>query len=302
MLNGQLKSYVEAMAKASSIITEENPDFLVAPMCGSIPFIDVMYLVDRDFDPTIVVYMPASSKIANVNHVIDTWYSNFLNEIVKHPDIFPKVMGIDEVVSGQSVVRCFNAVDKVNQKKRKGIRQSLIERLHSQDLSKSLGAITETDILTDNNFSYELNEMMERIKNGEYKNKEKAVKDSHFFKEILTNCLNTKLKYKTVGIEDSKVDNKCRVYKKLIEDGIVIPVKVLSIITMDNPKYCPVQLEPLESTRKNCVQFSPKVKEVTITPEYMEFLSNIAKMVGRDPSKVHPINLNTILQSSKYLN
>src|SRR3989344_2942523 len=102
----RLTSYVDSMREASSVITRENPDFVVAPMSGSIPFIDAMAIVDRDFDPSKVVYMPASSRIADVSRVIKDWYGNFLGTVVESPKEFRAFLGIDEVVSGSFVVRC----------------------------------------------------------------------------------------------------------------------------------------------------------------------------------------------------
>jgi len=65
----KLASYVDAMKQASELIRGENPDFVVSPMNGSVPFIDSMAIVDSDFDPSKVVYMPASSRIVNVNYI-----------------------------------------------------------------------------------------------------------------------------------------------------------------------------------------------------------------------------------------
>ena len=88
----QIMSYIDAMKEASSLITRENPDYLVVPMLGSIPFIDAMAIVDRDFDPTNVIYMPASSRINNISHVIKEWYGNFLEDVVNSPNHFPTIL------------------------------------------------------------------------------------------------------------------------------------------------------------------------------------------------------------------
>jgi len=120
----QLTSYADAMGKASDIIRGENPDFLVSPMLGSVPFIDAMAIVDEDFDASRVVYMPASSRIDKVNNVIKGWYGNFLDDTVDFPYEMPKVMGIDEVVSGASVIRCLKSIDSAVKKKKAKIRKS----------------------------------------------------------------------------------------------------------------------------------------------------------------------------------
>src|SRR3989338_9557832 len=103
----QIISYIDAMIKASEIIKRENPDYLIAPLMGSVPFVDVMNIVSNDFDNSRVFYLPSSSRIHNVNEVIRSWYFNFLKDKTIFPEFFPKIMGIDEVVSGHSVIRGF---------------------------------------------------------------------------------------------------------------------------------------------------------------------------------------------------
>ena len=70
MKNELLKSYIDAMSESAEIIKKEDPDYLVVPMSGSVPFIDAMAIIDRDFDPSKALYMPASSKIEDVGKII----------------------------------------------------------------------------------------------------------------------------------------------------------------------------------------------------------------------------------------
>lgn len=301
-MNKILESYIEGITQAGNIIKQENPDYLIAPMCGSIPFIDALNLVDDDFDSSMVVYMPASSKIDNVNQVIQRWYYNFLNKNVDPNYNFPKIMGIDEVVSGQSVIRCFKSIDVATQRKRNDIKESLIRRLQSKDTNESTNVLDEIDILTDNVYSSELTEFRENILNRIYKNdKLKTKEDLKFVTNILRDCLSDKLVYKSIGIEDSKRENRVNKYENLKKEGRIIPISIKSIITMDKPEYCPAQFYPTERSNENFLKFSPIVKEIIITQKYMEFLTNIAKVVGKNPIDIRPVNMNSIIESSKYL-
>ena len=301
-----LKSYIDAMTEATSIIGKENPDFLVVPMMGSVPFIDAMAIVDKDFDISKAVYMPASSRIDGVEKVIQEWYGNFLEDVVDFPYIFPDILGIDEVVSGNSIKRCFKSINHAVQKKRKEFRQSLVERVYSLDSKVSLQATRDADILTDNQYAYDFFKIRERIKQGTYKkNKYLFKKDSKFFVKIVKDYLSKQLDYKTIGIEDSKKKGDRNIeYNELKKEGRVIPVEVAKILTMDKPIYCTARYKELNvpKGKKGYVKFTPIVKNFVITPEYMDFLRNLAIYVGRNPKEVSPVNMVSILNSSKYLN
>jgi len=296
-----LESYVCAMRKASEQIKRENPDFLVAPMLGSVPFIDTLAIVDDEFNSARVVYMPASSRIDNVNHVMESWFYNFLNDVVKSPSKFPTILGIDEVVSGQSVTRCFKMIDSASQKKRKDIRQNLVERLHSRDSESALQSLREVDLLTENEYSYEFGNIRNRLQQGIYKeNPEQGKTDSKYVIDTVKTALEKKLIYKSIGIEDSKCHNRAKEYEELKSQKRIIPISVQQIITMDNPDYCPPRFEVMEGEREY-TRFLPRVKDFVVTPQYLELLRSIAKFMGKDPDKIAPVNMKAILDSSKYL-
>ncbi len=299
----QLASYVDAMRKASRIISEQNPDYLVAPMSGSIPFIDAMAIVDRDFDPTKVVYMPASSRIWDVSRVMSEWYSNFLDSIVKSPYEFPKILGIDEVVSGNSVVRCFKPIDAATNKKRRQLRQGLVERLHSRDYETAIEAVREADVLADNVKSVELGTIRDRIERRVYKNRPDLEKsDSDFFVNLLRDELENKLEYKTIGIEDSKISKKNDQYTELRERGRIIPIRVERIISMDDPDFSTAVFEQIDSPhKKSYAKLSPMVIGFEIKPDYLDFLATLANYVGVDSSRVSPVNMQAIIDSSRFL-
>jgi hypothetical protein len=300
----KLTSFVDAMKQASEVIKQENPDYLIVPMLGSVPLVDTMAIVDKDFDSSKAVYMPASSRILDVKKVIKDWYLNFLGDIIHSPEIFPKVLGIDEVVSGQSVTRCFENIDSATESTRRKIRQSLVERLHSKDLNCSLNALGEVDVLTDNAYALELANIRNKIIHGEYKNnKEKTKRDSEFVIGLVKDVLSKHLIYKTIGIEDSKKEERTKIYEGYKKQGRVIPIGVETIVTMDEPTLIPPRFELLpEAHRKNnYVQFSPKVVDFKVTPEYINFLRTISNYVGRNPDDVCPINMTRILDSARYI-
>lgn len=299
-----LQSYADAMIHAADCINSVRPDFVVAPMLGSVPFIDAMTIVSKDFDPTKVVYMPASSKIEGVNEVIFRWYSNFLNEVVASPREFPRVIGIDEVVSGGSVVRCLKNIDRAIERKRQDICQRLVSSAHAKDVSVSLDALNTLDLLTENVHAVDFATMRQRITEGTYaQDPALARRDSAFFVRLAKETLTHKLAYRTIGIEDSKgIGKRAPIYEELKQKGRVNPVRVQSIITMDDPRYCPVQFEeahPSQSEGYN--RFSPRVKEFKVTPEYVNFLRSLASYVGKDPEQVYPVNMGPILASSRFL-
>ncbi len=300
----RLVSYIDAMAKAAMIINGEAPDYLVAPMLGSVPFIDSMAIVDRDFDPSKVVYMPASSRILDVSGVIKRWYSAFLNHVVDCPDDFPKILGIDEVVSGASVMRCFKSIDASVESKRKSLRQSLLERVHSLDVTVADNALREADMLTDNSQTYDFSRMRERVNSGAYKlDKALAREDTKVLVDCVKGALEGKMVYRTIGIEDSKKEGaRNSEYDWVKEGGRVIPVGVESIITMDQPSLVPPRFEMLKNPRgRGYIQFSPRIVDFVVTPEYINFLRDLAKFVGRNPEEVSPVNMSRILHSSDYL-
>ncbi len=297
----QLKSYIDGLAEAAEIIDKENPTHLIAPMMGAVPFIDAMHIIDSQFDISRVVYMPASSRILNVNDVIKDWYSNFLDAIVDVRGTLPKVMGIDEVVSGGSVMRCLNNIDMATEKERKKIRQNILEKLHG-DKQQSLEVLTTIGILTDGKFAYELGNLRKRIMNGEYKdNPDLARQDSKFVRDIVRDELRHHLIYTTVGVEQ-KANQRNYNYENARKDGRVKPVAVDYIITIDKPGLCPPKFKLLSDLKgQGYVEATPVIDSFLVIPEYLDFLYSIARYVGKDPEKIHPINMSQIINSKRYL-
>jgi len=301
----QLKSYVDSMIQAADIVKRENPDYLVAPMLGSVPLIDGMATASNDFDPSKVVYMPASSRVENVNEVIRNWYSNFLNGVVNATwGVYPKIMGIDEVVSGQSVMRCMNIIDIVVGRKKREIEQLWIDKVHSREKDESIRALGEIDSLTNNQYALEFSKIRNQVLAGIYfEDRELLKKDSQFVVGVLRQALESELIYRTIGIEDSKKQgSRNNVYEQRKSEGRIFPVSVDTILTMDDPRFCPAKFKELHpESSKEHVLFSPHIQNFEVSPEYINFLKDIANYVGKNPNEVHPVNMVAILDSAKYL-
>lgn len=301
-IENRLESYVEAMSEASNIFVEESPDFILAPMNGSVPFIDAMTIVNPDFDPSKVVYMPASSRIDDVLEVISSWYYNFLEEVAKNPLELPKIIGIDEVVSGNSAVRCIKRIDLAAGRKRKKELQSIVERLTSGNADIAKGAVNDIDHMFDYAHASEMGRIRRNLTNGSYDHlTDEAGRDLHFCIALARRHLEEGLVYKTIGIEDSKYPDRHKEYEGMKEDGRVIPVGVRTIISMDQPDFYPPRFKELEDLDHPYLKFSPLVKNFQVTPRYLQFLGSIANVVGKNPSGVNPVNMHQILDSRKYL-
>lgn len=105
-----LESFVKGFIKASKVLRSEKPDFLLAPITGAVPFIDTLALVDRKFHFDSVQYVPSTSKFDNLLELMEDWYTNFLESKYRGERI--KIATVDEVVSGSSAVRAFDAFEK----------------------------------------------------------------------------------------------------------------------------------------------------------------------------------------------
>jgi hypothetical protein len=92
----------KGFSRAADILRMENPDFVLVPVAGSVPFIDILHIVDRKFDVGSAVYIPNSSRFADREKLMSRWYQRFYrdNEVGKPI----KFVCIDEVLSGSSAV------------------------------------------------------------------------------------------------------------------------------------------------------------------------------------------------------
>ena len=225
--------------------------------------------------------------------------------MVESPHEFPAVLGIDEVVSGSSVVRCMKPIDLACSRKRTEIKQDLVESLHSPDRDVALDAVRSLDILTGNKNAGNLALIKERIADGTYRIYPHIRRnDEQFFVQTTTEALDGKLTYRTIGIEDGKKPDaeRNKEYKELRAEGRIIPIRVERIISMDDPNFSTAVFEDLDHPYSGgYVRLSPRVIGFNIPHQYIDFLTKIARHVGVDPSKVNPINTKSILDSARYL-
>lgn len=181
----ELESFAKAIKKASDIIKSKSPDYIFAPVIGSIPLIDFIMIADRHFPLDNVEYPPNSSRFAEREKIIRKWYNNFLKSNYRGQKI--KIICIDEVISGSSALKGYNEFQKslweygknIGNKINKKISYEIIgigERPYNGSRNNGLSAlvnggkmhIVETEkILTADNIS--LNPA--RLKVGEPSNK-----------------------------------------------------------------------------------------------------------------------------------
>jgi hypothetical protein len=123
-----LDSFVDGLIEANRAIEREQPDIVLAPMLGAVPLVDALNVVNPQFDNSVVFYVPASSTIKNLNAILPGTVKNLLSDVAD-PDHFMgeglKILSIDEVVSGSSIMRLRSKVGEgiklfVQQMKREG--------------------------------------------------------------------------------------------------------------------------------------------------------------------------------------
>lgn len=105
---GTIESFVRSMEEATHIVRHENPDVIVAPLMGAGPLVDVMNIVDGEFPNERIEYVPASSRLHRARDVMRCAFENIIRAYC--PD-GGRVLSIDEVVSGSSVLRVFKQFD-----------------------------------------------------------------------------------------------------------------------------------------------------------------------------------------------
>lgn len=99
----ELESFMHAMKRISDVLRSKKPNFVFAPIVGSVPLIDVLSLIDRHFPLESVEYPPNSSRFLNREEMMQKWYGNFLKTNYAGEPM--SVACIDEVISGSSAVK-----------------------------------------------------------------------------------------------------------------------------------------------------------------------------------------------------
>ena len=299
--------FVKGLGEASEIIVDKNPDYFIAPMMGAVPFIDVMHILNDDFEVSKVHYMPASSHVVDAKRVIGNWMDNFLDQNVTI-DSSVKLMGIDEVVSGSSATRVYRAVNQAINRKRKALVSQTLLGFDINDQEAFENAVKQFDRTSDSEYFNFLSHIMGSRKRDVYKaNPEQLVEDQKRLREIVKDHFNHHISYVSIGVEDAKLGTESkprqRQYLEICKDGGIIPVSVKAIISMDKPDLCPARYKPLPERQgvRGHICYSPVVEDFLVTDDYLTLLEDIARVAGKNPDNISPVNMRRILQSSKFL-
>lgn len=297
-----LKSYVAGLGDAVEIFDDKKPDLIIAPMMGSVPFVDIMNLIDPNFDNEKVHYMPASSSVVNIQKVMRGWLSNFLDDNV-HPDHDFYLMGIDEVVSGNSTKRVYKAISHSLEKKRKEFVSQVLMNFYNTDIKDFQNAVSYFDTISDSKNVSFLSTLFQNQSKGVY-SRDRSLSKEHFkhLTSLVKEHYASSIRYNGIGVEDSKVTkgNRVKEYLSLVEQGVVLPVSVKKIMTMDVPALCPAQYNRIASGIHN-VKCSPVVSDFNVTLKYISFLKDVARVTGVNPNQVSVVNMGRILDSNLYL-
>jgi len=250
-----IENFVKGFEKVDEIIKERNPDCIIAPMFGAIPFIDVLNIINEEFPNEKVEYVPASNKIYRVKDVLRGAFENLISK--HYSEDGTDFLSLDEIVSGNSLVRV--------QKQFEAAKQDYANKKTIEFFGD------ETDFTLPN------------IK---------------AFRDLRLNLI----RYNTVGIVDSKMKrfsrSKNKSYHELLGRGIVIPIEIDNIVTMDRTDYFPAKYKQTkDSEGKNL--YLPVVDEFRIENNYVDFLTTVSEILGKDSSNVTVRNIGKIRDSYK---
>lgn len=106
----EFESFMKAMKRISDILRSKKPNFIFAPVVGSVPLVDVLSIMDRHFPLETVEYPPNSSRFLHREEIMDKWYHNFLDRQYHGEPL--SVVCIDEIISGSSAVKGYNEFRK----------------------------------------------------------------------------------------------------------------------------------------------------------------------------------------------
>lgn len=111
----EFMSFMEAMKKMADILHSKKPNFIFAPIIGSVPLVDTLSIIDRRFYSDNVEYPPNSSRFINREEIINKWYSNFLK--INYIGDSISIVCIDEVISGSSATKGYQEFIKAIREK-----------------------------------------------------------------------------------------------------------------------------------------------------------------------------------------
>ncbi len=107
----EFESFMISMKKMSDILCSKKPDYIFAPILGSVPLVDVLSIINRHFPIESLEYPPNSSRFLKREEIIDRWYSNFVEKNYQGKKI--SIVCIDEVISGSSATKGYDEFYKV---------------------------------------------------------------------------------------------------------------------------------------------------------------------------------------------
>jgi hypothetical protein len=107
----EFESFMKSMKKMSDILRSKKPDYIFAPITGSIPLIDVLSIIDRHFPTENVEYPPNSSRFLSREEIMEKWLSRFVKN--KYSGNKMSIVCIDEVISGSSATKGFQEFSKI---------------------------------------------------------------------------------------------------------------------------------------------------------------------------------------------
>jgi len=107
----EFESFADGVKKLSTILKSNNPDYIFAPIIGSVPLIDLLAITDRHFPLDIVEYPPNSSRFSDREKTIEKWYTNFLKKNYFGKKM--KIICVDELISGSSAVKGYTEFQRV---------------------------------------------------------------------------------------------------------------------------------------------------------------------------------------------
>lgn len=299
-----LRSFQRGMEQAAEFIVEERPTYVLIPMMGSVPFVDCMAICNPNFNPELADYMPASSSIENINTVMKDWMGNYLNERA-NLDQPIKIVGIDEVVSGQSAVRVYRAVTQAIDAKKRELAGKILQGFDPNKPEKFTEAAERFNALTNHQHYGFISDLVSEMSSGHLvPGADTTIKRKQELVDLTKSYVQELITYHSLGIEDGKMNRpgkrRSKEYLELRERGAIIPIDVEAIVTMDKPELCPPKYEERTDPQGH-LRHLPKVTEFRVTPEYLTFLTNFAVTAGKPPVNVNPTNLQKMLDGSKYL-
>lgn len=98
-----LEAFARGFGSVAEDVRNREPDYILAPIVGAVPFVDVLHIVDRHFPTEDVVYLPNSSRFRNRDDLMRAWYNNFYRRVETGDKI--SLVCLDEVLSGSSAVK-----------------------------------------------------------------------------------------------------------------------------------------------------------------------------------------------------